>query len=201
MAQNGPVPTTVMTDSKHALLCATERLYVEVGPSVSLREIAQAAGQRNNSAVNYHFGSREGIENAVLRHRTRRMEEVRAEMLALLPTDAGVSDLMRVILEPLLLTPYQQGSTHYARFAEVVRSFPSMQELLADRDLWRVSRRATGQMVRLLDLDREAAGRRMEAMTTVLFSLAADRERARFGGGFVVSSEELVRMLVGMVTG
>lgn len=201
MAHNVVVPTSAMTDSKQALLCATERLYVEVGPSVSLREIAQAAGQRNNSAVNYHFGSREGIENAVLRYRTVHMEEVRAERLKHLPADASVTELMQVILEPLLITPYQQGSTHYARFAEVVRSFPSMKDALNDRELWRVSRQVSGRIVRLIDLERDQAWRRMEAMTTALFSLAADRERATFDGGFAFSSDELVRMLVGMVTG
>lgn len=209
MAQNGRVPdeTTpllppgVLSESKQALLCATERLYVEVGPSVSLREIAQAAGQRNNSAVNYHFGSRDGVEKAVLAVRTTQMERVRAERLAALPDDADIESLMRVILEPLLVTPYEQGSTHYARFAEVVRSFPSMAEALGDRDLWHVSRQVSGRIVRLIDLPRDQAWRRMEAMTTALFSLAADRERAQFDGGFAFGSEELVRMLVGMVTG
>lgn len=190
-----------MTESKHALLCATERLYVEVGPSVSLREIAQAAGQRNNSAVNYHFGSREGVEKAVLAHRILRMEEARAQLLEGLGDDAGVEDLMRVILVPLLHTPYDQGSTHYARFAEVVRSFPSMAATLADRELWSVSRHLSARVVRLLDLERERGWRRMEAMTTVLFSLAADRERAHFEGGFAFDEHELVRMLVGLVRG
>lgn len=194
-------PAGALSESKHALLCATERLYVEVGPSVSLREIAQAAGQRNNSAVNYHFGSREGVETAVLTVRTTQMEQVRAARLAALPADADLESLMRVILEPLLVTPYEQGSTHYARFAEVVRSFPSMAGALGDRDLWHVSRRVSGRIVRLVDLPREQAWRRMEAMTTALFSLAADRERAQFDGGFAFSSDELVRMLVGMVTG
>ena len=34
-----------------------------------LRDIAVAAGQRNHSAVQYHFGSREDLFEAVLRER------------------------------------------------------------------------------------------------------------------------------------
>ncbi len=196
------MPQQTLTDSKHALLCATERLYVEVGPSVSLREIAQAAGQRNNSAVNYHFGSRAGLESAVLRYRTTAMEAERAEQRARLPDPVTLEGLVATLVDPLLSTPYVQGSTHYARFAEMVRSFVSMQTELADVELWAVSRGISGEIVRRLDhLDRVDAWGRMEAMTTTLFSLAADRERARFSGAQMVSAHEITRMLVGLLRG
>lgn len=194
-----------MTPAKHALLCATERLYVESGPSVSLREIAQAAGQRNNSAVNYHFGSREGIESAVLRYRTVAMEQVRAALLAGLEPQgdrASLTDLVRVLVDPMTTVPYEQGSTHYARFIELVRSFPSMQHEIADPDLWSVSRRTSARIVRRLHhLDRAVAWRRMAAMTTTMFALGADRERAMMEGGDVMDAEELADLLVGLVRG
>ncbi len=190
-----------MTESKRALLCATERLYVEIGPSVSLREIAQAAGQRNNSAVNYHFGSREGVESAVLRHRTTAMEEWRAARLASLGEDATLHELVAVLVDPLLSVPAAQGSTHYARFAEVVRTFPSMQAELADKELWAVSRRISGRIVRLLQAERSVSWRRMEALTTTLFALAADREHAQDIGAEPMSGDELTRLLVGLLQG
>lgn len=50
-----------------AIIRAAEALFVERGfDAVSLREISAAAGQGNNSAVNYHFGSREGLVDAIL---------------------------------------------------------------------------------------------------------------------------------------
>ncbi len=50
-----------------ALLRAAERLFAERGvDSVSLREIAVAAGQRNHSAAVYHFKDKRGLVNAVL---------------------------------------------------------------------------------------------------------------------------------------
>lgn len=41
--------------SRTALLDAGERLIAERGVDVPLRDIAAAAGQRNNSAVHYYF--------------------------------------------------------------------------------------------------------------------------------------------------
>ncbi len=50
-----------------ALLRAAERLFAERGvDSVSLREIAAAAGQGNHSAALYHFGGKRELVNALL---------------------------------------------------------------------------------------------------------------------------------------
>ena len=57
-------------DTRLALIRAAERLFSERGfDAVSLREVSTAAGQANNSAVSYHFGSREGLVDAsLMRH-------------------------------------------------------------------------------------------------------------------------------------
>ena len=60
------------TDARTQLLLAGERLIAEFGPEVSLRDVAVAAGQRNNSAVHYHFGSRDGLIKAIIGHRQAR---------------------------------------------------------------------------------------------------------------------------------
>ena len=49
-----------------ALILAAERLIAEHGSAiVSLRQITEAAGVSNTSAINYHFGSREALLLAV----------------------------------------------------------------------------------------------------------------------------------------
>ena len=53
--------------ARRSLVAAGERLFAERGiRAVSLREINKAAGQRNSSALHYHFGSREGLLRALL---------------------------------------------------------------------------------------------------------------------------------------
>uniref|UniRef100_UPI0010418D0F TetR/AcrR family transcriptional regulator n=1 Tax=Actinomadura fibrosa TaxID=111802 RepID=UPI0010418D0F len=55
-----------MNDTRERLLDAAERLYAERGiDGVSLREIVQAAGARNATAVQYHFGDRGGVIRAI----------------------------------------------------------------------------------------------------------------------------------------
>ena len=49
------------TATNERLLREAERLFARRGLyQVTVREITEAAGQRNVSALNYHFGSREG---------------------------------------------------------------------------------------------------------------------------------------------
>ena len=49
------------------LLNVAERLFAEDGiENVALTGIVAASGQKNRSALHYHFGSREGVLQAVL---------------------------------------------------------------------------------------------------------------------------------------
>ena len=55
------------TATKERLLREAERLFARRGLyQVTVREITEAAEQRNVSALNYHFGSREGLLDAIL---------------------------------------------------------------------------------------------------------------------------------------
>src|SRR6478609_1182246 len=52
------------------LIETAEQLFAERGiEAVSLRDVCAAAGQRNHSAAQYHFGSRAGLVRAVFEHR------------------------------------------------------------------------------------------------------------------------------------
>ena len=55
------------TATKERLLREAERLFARRGLyQVTVREITEAAEQRNVSALSYHFGSREGLLDAIL---------------------------------------------------------------------------------------------------------------------------------------
>ena len=67
--------------TKSRILDAAERLFVEHGfEATSLRQLTAAAGV-NLAAVNYHFGSKEELFQAVL---TRRLDPMNQERIALL---------------------------------------------------------------------------------------------------------------------
>ncbi|MGY4101179.1 TetR family transcriptional regulator [Nocardia sp. R16R-3T] len=69
-------------DPRAALLDAGERLIAERGVDVPLRDIAAAAGQRNNSAVHYYFDSRAGLLEAIVDRRMNWLEDRRMGLLA-----------------------------------------------------------------------------------------------------------------------
>lgn len=63
------------------LISAAEKLVAENGPEgVSSRQIAAAAGQTNNYAVQYHFGSKEGLLDAIFAHRLQRVDSLRGDL-------------------------------------------------------------------------------------------------------------------------
>jgi AcrR family transcriptional regulator len=58
--------TTRGTRTRDRIIEAAERLFAARGiHGVSLREITHAAGQRNNTALQYHFGDRTGVLRAI----------------------------------------------------------------------------------------------------------------------------------------
>src|SRR5438105_6212398 len=68
----GPIVTAEAAPSTSALrlVLTAERLFALHGiDGVSLRQIATEAGSANNSAVHYHFGSKEGLIAAIFQHR------------------------------------------------------------------------------------------------------------------------------------
>ena len=99
-----PAPTRT-ADGRARILDEAERLFAERGiTGVSLREITEAAGQRNASVVQYHFGSRAGLVAAIVeRHMTVVDADRTARLDAATPIadDLGVHEAMRILVEPL----------------------------------------------------------------------------------------------------
>lgn len=74
---------------KRKLLEATERLVVEKGfDLVSVRDITGAV-KANVAAVNYHFGSREGLMDLVVLHVMETLNATRTEALEIAQKNAG----------------------------------------------------------------------------------------------------------------
>jgi AcrR family transcriptional regulator len=79
--------------TKQRLISAAEQLFASRGiDGVSLREINAAAGQRNSTALQYHFVDRAGLVRAVLAKHHADIEAIRHEMLDLYE-EVGGGDL------------------------------------------------------------------------------------------------------------
>lgn len=105
------------SDVQVTIMLAAERLFAERGIThVSLREIAAAAGQRNNSAVQYHFTDKRTLIIALYNYRLAPLNERRLAMLAV-RADHTVAQLVEAYVRPLGATIIEAGgSNSYARF-------------------------------------------------------------------------------------
>jgi AcrR family transcriptional regulator len=70
-------------ETRERILLAGEKLFADLGiANVSLRDVSIAAGQKNNGAVQYHFGDRDNLVREIAIYRAKTTEQVRAELLA-----------------------------------------------------------------------------------------------------------------------
>ena len=87
--------------TRDRLLDEAERLFARTGvQGTTIREITTAAEQRNVSAVNYHFGSRQGLLLEVLARRGGPVDERRGEMREALGATPSLDDLVSCLVVP-----------------------------------------------------------------------------------------------------
>lgn len=126
--ESPPAPAGKRGDTRLRLMQAAERLFGERGlHAVTLKEINAAAGQRNESALHYHFGSKQRLVQAILDHRVAAIDAVRAARVEALVAARGTQDLkavIRVTFEPLTELLDTEEGIRFVRFAAQVLNDP-----------------------------------------------------------------------------
>jgi AcrR family transcriptional regulator len=143
----GGVRAEQVNATREAILTAAERLYAEHGlVAVSNRQISEAAGQGNNAAVGYHFGTKVDLVRAIVRRHTDHIEQIRTRMVA----EAGDSTELRVwvgcLVRPSTEHLAELGApSWFARFAAQVMYDPAL------RDIMIVESLGSPALVRIID--------------------------------------------------
>ena len=89
------------TETRARLIAEAERLFAEQGIwRVRVQDIVTAAGQKNSSALSYHFGSRSGVLDAILREHGEPIDQDRGEVWATLDDDHTPA-LIEALIQPL----------------------------------------------------------------------------------------------------
>lgn len=95
-----------LSDTKLDLLLAAERLFATQGiAATTIRQINTAAGQKNSSAIHYHFGSRDAILDAIFAIRLAPSNTQRAQLLEEARAAAGGEPLSTETIINLLVKP------------------------------------------------------------------------------------------------
>ncbi|NEC89302.1 TetR/AcrR family transcriptional regulator [Streptomyces sp. SID12501] len=123
--------------TQQSLLIAAERLFAERGVhAVANRQISEAAGQGNNAAVSYHFGTKTDVVRAIVRKHTEHMERLREGMMADLDESAGLRDWVGCMVRPVTDHLEALGSpTWYARFTAQVMADPALHAIMIEESL------------------------------------------------------------------
>ena len=172
-----------MNPTKKLLIRTAEKLFAEHGiDAVSLRQINNAAGQRNASAAHYHFGSKEALIAAIFEERMSGINRRRLGMLEAVERRGRTGDL-RCVMEALVWPLAEQlfdrsGGNHYVRFIAQAYSDPMVRFWdLFDGDLAEGARRADDMARAILsDLPERVLRQRMSALRSQLINGIADLE-------------------------
>lgn len=193
------------------LLESAERLFAERGiDAVSLREINRAAGQRNSSALHYHFGSRDALIEAIFERRMTAINTRRGAMIDEALAGGREKDLRT--LQACNVWPLAEqlrdrsGRNFYCRFLAEVQRSPSVELRPMVRGKYDSAlHRLFDLTVPLLPhLPETILRQRLAALrATVIFGVA-DIEQvmmARRGAGREFDLDRAVENLIDMATG
>lgn len=108
-------------DARDAILASALKLFGERGfDGVATTEILEGAGQRNQTALQYHFGSREGLYRAIVVGRLKTIDARRLAILDPGATGSARPDLttcLRALVRPLLEEAlHGEGGADHIRF-------------------------------------------------------------------------------------
>jgi AcrR family transcriptional regulator len=166
------------TVTRALLLREAERLFARRGLyQVTVREIVEAAGQRNVSALSYHFGSREGVIEAILTRHGDPTDLARGELLEKVGRDASTRDLVAALVIPYAAHLERPEGRDYLRIVA---------QMSARFATWRESAAGTGPcLIEILDILEQrpqhlsAALRRERVVELIMLMTVALAERAR----------------------
>lgn len=182
----GYLMENVMDDPKERLLLTAERLFAEFGlEAVSARQIALAAGQKNQSAIHYHFGTKEILLHTLWARRVREVNGRRHIILEEMVRNGQTHDvraLVGAIILPLAEKVWQTpNGGNYACL---------LVHLFADRrrrDLWIDEGEETALLRRiyrllrrqLMDIPEALWAERIRFVVGGMINALAERERMR----------------------
>lgn len=186
---------------REALIEAARGLFAERGiEGVSIRELGRAASQKNNNAVQYHFGDREALLLAVLHPYNEQVGARRAALLDELEADAppSIRALAIALVRPSAAMLEDPAGRDYLRIVAELIADPSNLRRKGPFDDTRLDRwdRLAKQHMAETTLPLH---RRFSAMN-LCFSELGRRAAARRRGDHRLFASDLIDLVTGLLS-
>jgi AcrR family transcriptional regulator len=191
--------------TKEQIVLTAERLFAERGiDGVSLRQLAAAAGNANKSAVQYHFGTKEHLVQAIFEYRLPTLTHRRRLLIAERQPD-DLRSWVECYLLPVMEQGEQEGSQYVTFVVQLQRygvgehPFDRLPESFKATTYDFVDR----LQAMLPDIPEPLRSHRISQAMAFCVHASSDRERARHHGSpllpFAVHVNDLIDGLVGFL--
>lgn len=189
--------------AKERLVLTAERLYAVHGlDGVPMRQIVTEAGMANKTAVQYHFGSKEGLIEAILVNRLDDLDRRRELLLARVPAH----DLRSVVEahQLPLIELAEDDSCFYLQFLEQLARKANPIQALPAHNLAVESAYCERVDSLLLDIPKPLRNIRIQQASATALHACADRHQTRLFGSsvppFAVHVSQLLDSLIATLT-
>jgi AcrR family transcriptional regulator len=193
--------------TREAIMATAERLFAEHGvTSVSSRQISEAAGQGNNAAVGYHFGTKDDLIRAIVHRHDEVIEQSRRRIVDRVGAEGTVRAWVECLVLPLTEHLAAAGGTSwYARFLVQMTTDPALREIIDDEVVAsaQIARIGQGLLGHLAEMSTAVRAERLDMVRSLLLHTCAERERALAVSGRAPGPEweRTARLLVDAITG
>ncbi|MEI8409140.1 MULTISPECIES: TetR/AcrR family transcriptional regulator [unclassified Kribbella] len=131
------VRTERVNATRELIMATAERMFAERGVhEVSNRQISEAAGQGNNTAVGYHFGTKTDLVRAIVRKHSEPIEARRRELVAEVGATPDVRDWVTCLVRSATDHMGSLGTPSWlARFSAQLMNDPSLRKIQIEESL------------------------------------------------------------------
>lgn len=170
--------------ARDQLIDIAERISATRGvAAMTLRDVQVESGQRNKSVVQYYFGSRRGLIEAVMDARMGPINVRRLKILEGIGDQPQVRDLVDALISPLADAAVHRDGSHWARFLLHGSFDPTVRDLVRASFAASSFRAVRSMLIAALDgVPREVRADRVDRMVELMLVVLAGAEEARGAG-------------------
>ena len=176
-------PRAASEETKNHIKAAAQLLFARHGvDAVTVQQIVDAAGQRNNAALHYHFGSKEELIRQMVVDGAVVLDARRREMLNELEKRGGprtIREVMLVLVMPVIELGEDERWRGYVRFTSNLQASDpkTLRDALNNR--WNASYiECFDHLKRMLPLPAALAEQRLSILTIYANAVLSAREAA-----------------------
>ena len=171
------------TDTKGQIKIAAQNLFARHGvDGVTVQQIVSAAGQRNNAALHYHFGSKEELVRQLIVDGAAVLDERRQDMLREMEERGGpksIRDVLVVLVMPVIELGNDERWRSYIRFTSILHASNRAMLTSALNDRWNSGYVACFQHLRrMMAIPTKIAEQRLSIFTIYANAILSAREAA-----------------------